>query len=110
MRGILKHDLGICGECKNLFKSRTFLNTEEYKCTLWIRNENNFKSVPNKIDPIVECDGFYPKLHPDLNQMYQMATIISIRMKTIGFGTEERTVSSQSPDPEQKIFPDFING
>lgn len=88
---------GICSKCVNFFYRKTKYGTELYYC------EHHFDqrvAVPNSSDPVAFCSNFSAKGQISLELMWNMATLVNVNTKTIGFDLSEREVTFSKVNDE----------
>ena len=94
---------GLCDSCDHVSYSRSKYGTEITFCS---HNNNERERVrPNRFDPILRCVWYEEFGKLSLAIMWNMATLIDVRKKKIGFGdgTEEIEVETERMSPLDRL-------
>jgi hypothetical protein len=95
---------GLCDSCDHVSYSRSKYGTEITFCS---HSDNDRGMVrPNRFDPILRCVWYDEFGKLSLAIMWNMATLIDVRKKKIGFGdgeTEEVEVDTERLNPADRL-------
>lgn len=94
---------GLCDSCDHVSYSRSKYGTEITFCS---HNDNDRGNVhPNRFDPILRCVWYEEFGKLSLSIMWNMATLIDVRKKKIGFGgaLEDVEVATEKVSPTDRL-------
>jgi len=94
-----KGSYGLCSACKCFKLQVSEFGGDRSWCDMYYELPDGFLS-PNRTDPIVECSNYYPKGQMDLNQMLEIAVIIEIQSKKVGF-IDDKEIVFKYPDKKK---------
>lgn len=92
---------GLCSECEHLVYRKTQLMDEECVCDAYVSDHFRMKTQPRTYDSIIECSTFYKRGQLSLSEMGQIATIIEIKKRKIGFHEVDEVVVTSPRDRKE---------